>query len=94
MGGTPDIWKNSGKSLGLEAFSQKDGKKNETEVQQFKELIDAEQRFDDGKLEFITYQGGLGLGLEKVFKGNGDKVYHGKGPILMKFKKFQHVRWY
>lgn len=97
MGGTGDIWKKSGTNLGLEIDSNdllnKTTQNLKIEAEkQFKEVLDGEQRFDDGKLEFFTYQKEILIGMEKLSTGNADKIYHGKGPIIMKFKKVHTVK--
>ena len=102
MGGTADIWKKAGANLGLEIDIKRPltdieckiwilmssaRQKVETERKKFIECL-GEQRFDDGKLEFFTYQNGMRIGLEKMFAGgNAQRVYHGKGPFIIKFKK-------
>jgi hypothetical protein len=97
MGGTGDIWRKSGQNLGLEIDSNQQlinsnlDLKKEADVE-FRKILEGEQRFDDGKLEFLTYQKEILIGLEKISSGNAEKVYHGKGPIIIKFKKIFSVR--
>ena len=48
-------------------------------------MANCEQRFDDKKLEVFTFDNGFKTGLEKVIKGYAKKIYHGRGPIEIKF---------
>jgi diacylglycerol kinase (ATP) len=84
MGGTRDIWRKSGSQLGLEFYD----KQNNMELlkQQMDSVITAEQRYNDGKLEFFTYSSGLKLGFEKIATGQADKVHQGAGPFIFRFK--------
>ena len=101
MGGIEDSWKKACNNLGLEIENKKPIskleckiinkynkvlQKSETERKKFKECLEGEQRFDDGKLEFFTYQNGMRIAFEKMFAGNAQRVYHGKGPFIIKFK--------
>ena len=43
------------------------------------------QKFDDKMLEVFTFDNGLETGLEKVIGGQAKKIYHGRGPIEVKF---------
>lgn len=47
----------------------------------------AEQRLNDQKLELFTYSSTWKLGCFKVTSIDADKVYHGKGPMIIKFKE-------
>ena len=87
MGGTKDIWRKSGKNIGLRVVEGE--KRNLSRKETFKiqkKLSISEQSMNDQKLEFFTYSSGFKLGCEKLFTGRADKVYHGPGPILIKFK--------
>lgn len=85
MGGTKDIWRKSGRSIGIEVL---EGEKIiKAETKNLENLLkDVEQSFNDQKLEFFTYSSGLKIGFEKISTGQADKVYHGPGPIVVKFK--------
>jgi hypothetical protein len=84
MGGTRDIWKKSGGQLGLEFY---DRQNNEDVLrQQMDSVLTAEQRYNDGKLEFFTYSSGLKIGFEKIATGQADKIHQGSGPFILKFK--------
>ena len=45
----------------------------------------SEQKFDDKMLEVFTFDNGLKTGLEKVYRGLAKKIYHGRGPMEVKF---------
>ena len=49
-------------------------------------MANQEQKLDDHKLEIFSFDNGLQTGFEKVIGGLAKKIYHGGGPILMKFK--------
>lgn len=96
MGGTGDIWTKSGQNLGLELESipsktNTNLNLNKEADLEFRKILEGEQKFDDGKLEFLTYQKEIYIGLEKISSGNAEKVYHGKGPIIMEFNKIPIV---
>ena len=87
MGGTKDIWRKSGKSIGLKVVEGDNRKISKIDTNYIEnKLSNSEQRLNDQKLEFFTYSSGFKLGFEKLFTGRADKVYHGPGPILIKFK--------
>ena len=60
--------------------------KEEIEKKEFKEVMEGDQSINDGKLEFITFQSGTTYNIESLISGFADKVYHGRGPVLIKFK--------
>jgi hypothetical protein len=87
MGGTKDIWRKSGKNVGIEVVDGLTRKLSKVDTESLgKRLTISEQNYNDQKLEFFTYSSGFKLGFEKIFTGRADKVYHGPGPILIKFK--------
>lgn len=86
MGGSKDIWKHSGKSIGIEVVEGDKVMKEDTK-QISDNLKNMEQRYDDQKLEFFSYSSGLKVGWEKISSGQADKIYHGDGPILIQFKE-------
>ncbi len=47
----------------------------------------SEQKLNDKKLEFLTYDSGVSLALEKVLTGHGDRIFHGPGPIIINFRE-------
>jgi hypothetical protein len=49
----------------------------------------SEQRFDDGKIEFIGFKNELRLGLERI--GNfGARVAQGEGPFQLEFHRTEN----
>jgi hypothetical protein len=88
MGGTKDIWRKSGSSIGIKVLEGDEQKENIKETKHLEDLLlNSEQKFNDQKLEFFTYSSGLKIGFEKIYPGQADKVYHGPGPIIVKFKE-------
>lgn len=98
IGGPANLWRKSD-NYGLEFYENKDpNDKNEKsqlerkltkakEKQHFKEVFkNSEQKLNDQKLEFFTYSSTWKFGCVKVRSGEADKVYHGDGPIIIKFK--------
>ena len=83
LGGSKDIWKNSGSNIGLTHLDNN----SEEEKNFLYEKANSEQRFDDKKLEFFTYESEVALGLENIFSGHANKIYHGNGPVRIVFRK-------
>ena len=48
-------------------------------------MVNSIQKLDDKMLEVFTFDNGLETGLEKVYRGLAKKIYHGKGPMEVKF---------
>lgn len=84
MAGVKDIWKKSKGHTGLDIINVDQNKKKEFE-QKLKLMYSNKQMLDDKKLEFFIYENGIKTGLERVFRGLAKKLYHGAGPIMMKF---------
>jgi hypothetical protein len=86
MAGVKNIWEKSGKNLGIEVVN---GDKVVKEENKFLSdfMHESRQSYNDQKLEFFSYSSGLKLGFEKFSTGQADKLYHGPGPILIKFKE-------
>lgn len=92
-GGAQNVWRNSG-DYGLEIYDPNmeknkqnlENKKNK-EKEVFSEVFkNSEQKFNDQKLEFFTYESTWKMGISKVTSGDTEKIYHGEGPIIIKFK--------
>ena len=83
LGGSKDIWKNSGSNIGLTHLENN----SEEEKNFLYEKANSEQRFDDKKLEFFTYESEVALGLENICSGHANKIYHGNGPVRIVFRK-------
>lgn len=84
MAGVENIWKNSKDSLAIEVMNPKKEKEKEYKDKLTK-MARSEQKLDDHQLEFFTYSNGLTTGLETMISGLANKLYHGRGPVLMKF---------
>ena len=84
MGGTQNIWDRSS-NVGL---IQGEGSKDQYNLYKRKVLESFQkQAFDDKKIEFLTYEHGIELGIERVVRGMGKRVYQGEGPFFFEFKK-------
>ncbi len=81
MGGTKDIWRKSNNGLAL-------NKKSESFVNVVKNW---DQKFDDKKLEFFSYDSGFEIGFEKIVTGNAKKIHQGKGPFIITFKDMSNI---
>ncbi len=44
------------------------------------------QKFGDGKLEFVTFESGTKIGLERIIPGQAKRIAQGSGPFIMRFK--------
>ena len=86
MAGVKDIWKNGKENMSIKLLN---GTKEDEKIyeEKFKKMANQEQKLDDKQLEFFTFDSGMKTGLEKVIGGLAKKIYHGRGPILMKFKE-------
>ena len=84
MSGVNDMW---GKGKEQLAISVKDTDKEVTKkyTEKLKEMADKKQEFDDKKLEVFTFDNGFKTGFEKVIGGFAKKIYHGRGPMEVKF---------
>ena len=84
MSGVNDMW---GKGKEQLAISVKDTDKEVTKkyTEKLKEMADKKQEFDDKKLEVFTFDNGFETGFEKIIRGLAKKIYHGRGPIEVKF---------
>jgi hypothetical protein len=85
MGGVKDIWRKSGAALGVEVLEGNKIAAPETKTLSLM-LENAIQSYNDQKLEFFSYSSAIKVGFEKIATGQADKIYHGKGPILLQFK--------
>ena len=84
MGGSQNIWEKSS-HIGT---TQEEISKSQYE-QYKKQVFDnfKKQQFDDKKLEIFTYENAIEFGFEKVYRGLANRVYQGKGPFFLEFKK-------
>ena len=86
MSGVNDIW---GKGKNNLSFSIKNVNENDKQKYNYKLIAMAsnQQKFDDKMLEVFTFDNGLETGLEKIISGQAKKIYHGRGPMEIKFKE-------
>ena len=84
MSGVNDIW---GKGKDQLAINVKDTNKEEKGkyTKKLKTMAKEKQKFDDKKLEVFTFDNGFKTGFEKVIGGFARKIYHGRGPMEIKF---------
>ena len=84
MGGTENIWGNT-EQIGIQhcGLKRKEKKIFENKIaNSFNK-----QSSNDKKIEFITYNHGMDMGLDRVTGGNANKIYQGFGPFSFTFKK-------
>ena len=84
MSGVRDIWEHGENrlSIGIKNI------KNDENLKYSKKLCsmaNSKQRFDDKMLEVFTFDNGFETGLENIISGLAKKIYHGRGPIEVKF---------
>ena len=84
MGGTEHIW-GSTNQIGIQPCKLKRGEKKLFEQDLLKSF--QHQLSNDRKIEFITYNHGMDMGLDRVARGNAKKIHQGKGPFIFTFKK-------
>ena len=84
MSGVENMW---GKGKQRLTVGVKNGTEieNEKYTQKLREMAKSKQRFDDKMLEVFTFDNGFETGLEKLIRGLAKKVYHGRGPMEVKF---------
>ena len=85
MGGTEHIWGNTNQ-VGIQACGLKRAEKKQFESDLLQKL-NKDQLSDDRKIEFITYNHGMDMGLDRVARGNAKKIHQGSGPFVFTFKK-------
>ena len=90
--GKENLWKNSGDKCGLEAYEERMKDKNykKDAVLKMKENLffgeifkNTEQKFDDKKLEFFSFDSEWKIGNPN----NTFKLYQGNGPCVINFKE-------
>jgi hypothetical protein len=76
-GGNSNLWANSYNSLGLkDPYQNKEKSKKKV-----KKMVTASQKFDDDRLEFVSF-----YTIPTLALGRGYRVAQEKGPIEIKFK--------
>lgn len=83
MSGVNDIWGKGGTHLSIGLNNNNNEKYN----QKLLSMANCKQKLDDKMIEVFTFDNGLETGMEKVIRGRAKKVYHGRGPIEIKFLK-------
>ena len=84
MGGSQNIWEKSS-NIGT---TQEEISKSQYEQYKRQVLENFQkQQLDDKKLEIFTYENAIEFGFEKVARGLAKRVYQGKGPFFLEFKK-------
>ena len=84
MGGAENIWGNS-QQVGTQICGLK--RKERKLYEQKIASSFHKQSSNDREIEFITYNHGMDMGLERITKGNANKVCQGSGPYFFTFKK-------
>ena len=84
MSGVEHMW---GEGKNRLTVKVENGTKEEKEkyTRKLCEMAISEQKFDDKMLEVFTFDNGVETGLEKVYRGLAKKIYHGRGPLEVKF---------
>lgn len=84
MSGVRDMWAKSEENI---TVGLKNGNEPETKkyTKKLKRMASCTQKYNDKMLEVFTFQNGFETGLEKLIRGLAKKIYHGRGPIEVKF---------
>ena len=84
MSGVRDMWGKGEQRITVEV---KNGTNEENlkYTEKLKAMANSIQRFDDKMLEVFTFDNGFETGFEKIIRGLAKKIYHGRGPIEVKF---------
>ena len=85
MSGIKDIWGQGKEHLSVKVKKDALPEIKKKYTNKLLEMANCQQKFDDKMLEVFTFDNGLETGLEKVFKGFAKKIYHGRGPMEVKF---------
>ena len=91
MSGAYNIWGKAKENLSVE-IKNVNNENKEKYKNKLITMADSKQNFDDKMLEVFIFDNGIKTGLEKIFGGKAKKLYHGKGPMEVKFietPKFQ-----
>ena len=84
MSGVKDIWGNGKDHLSVKV-NQGTPEYKKKYTNKLLTMAKCKQKFDDKMLEVFTFDNGLETGLENIFKGFAKKIYHGRGPMEVKF---------
>ena len=84
MSGVKDMWAKGEERLTI-GLKNGTNEENLKYNEKLKKMVNSIQKLDDKMLEVFTFDNGLETGLEKVYRGLAKKIYHGKGPMEVKF---------
>ena len=84
MSGAFNIWGKGKDHLSLE-IKNVNNEFKEKYINKLITMANSKQKLDDKMLEVFIFDNGLETGLEKVVGGQAKKLYHGKGPMEVKF---------
>jgi diacylglycerol kinase (ATP) len=84
MSGVRDIWGKGDPKINVEVVAPTPEEKNIC-TKKLDDMAKSKQTFDDKMLEVFTFDNGLETGLEKIYRGLAKKIYHGYGPMEIKF---------
>ena len=84
MSGVLNMW-GEGKDQLIVGVKNATKEENEKYTKKLTDMAISQQRYDDKKLEVFTFDNGVKTGLEKVYRGLAKKIYHGRGPMEVKF---------
>ena len=84
MSGVKDMWGKGKNQLAVDVKSDKKEDKDKY-LTKLKTMINATQKYNDKQLEIFTFDNGFKTGFEKVIGGFARKIYHGRGPMELKF---------
>ena len=85
MSGVRDIWLEGKGQLSVQVKKGTPPEYQQKYNNKLLTMANCQQKLDDKMLEVFTFDNGLETGLEKVFKGFAKKIYHGRGPMEVKF---------
>jgi diacylglycerol kinase (ATP) len=84
MSGVTDMWVNGKDHLAIKVKNT--DKENENKyIKKLTNMAVEKQKYDDKQLEIFTFDNGACFGFEKMIGGLIKKIYHGRGPIEIKF---------
>jgi hypothetical protein len=84
MSGVKDMWAKGEERLTI-GLKNGTNEENLKYNEKLKKMVNSIQKLDDKMIEVFTFDNGLETGLEKVYRGLAKKIYHGKGPMEVKF---------
>ncbi|OII76438.1 diacylglycerol kinase catalytic domain-containing family protein [Cryptosporidium andersoni] len=73
-----DIWKYCKGNCGI---------KCKWKSEEIESMLISKQKMGDGMIECVSFPSAVSIGLEMAIKGNGRRVFQGKGPIKLYFRQ-------